>query len=110
MDTTKSRFFVASLLRMTGPRDQADLPRGVLRPHSGYCSVFALLFAERPLHMFAHQRRRVVAPGFERGDHTTRPRRVAQADGKIAQPALVADAQNRAAREARFEFVLGPGE
>src|SRR5262245_40464024 len=46
----------------------------------------------------------------QRLDHLARRRRVAQADGEIAQPPLVADAADGRALQAPVEVGLGPGE
>ena len=46
----------------------------------------------------------------QRLDHIARSRRVAQADGEVAQPALVADAPDRRALQAPIELGFGPRE
>ena len=56
---------------------------------------------QRPLHVLAHQRRRMVGARIQRR-HDGRVAapgvgRIAEADGEVAQPALVADAADGAA-------------
>src|SRR5262249_30736592 len=70
---------------------------------------------QRPRYVLAHQRRRVVrarAQGryYNRGRRRRGAQRVAETDGQIAQPALVADAMDRAAGKARVEFLFAPCE
>ncbi len=60
--------------------------------------------------MLAHQRRRIVAAGLERGDDRRVVVSVAQTHGQVAQPARVADAPDRAAGHAGGELGRRPGE
>ena len=70
----------------------------------------AALPCERPRHVLAHEGRRIVRARLQRCDDRRVARRVAEADREIAQPALVADAANRAAFHPRVEFGFGPRE
>ena len=56
------------------------------------------------------QRGRMSGARAQRRDDCGRGRRVAQADGEVAQPALVADAPDRRAGQARGEIRLAPGK
>src|SRR6185437_14390257 len=69
-----------------------------------------LLLRQRPGDMLAHQRRRIIASCGECRDDRGVVVRIAQADGKIAQPARVAYAADRAAFHATRELIRGPGE
>src|SRR5437763_1700882 len=52
----------------------------------------------------------MVRPGSQRSDDLRRAGRVAQPDGEVAQPALVADAPDRRARKPFVKLRLCPGE
>ena len=68
------------------------------------------LCGQRPGDMLAQQRRGVVLTRCQSRDDRRRARGVAERDGDIAQPALVSDPANRAARQARVELIFAPGE
>src|SRR5690554_6644490 len=74
-------------------------PRRRLRRSSG---AYALA-GERPADVFAHERRGIVHPGTQRGHRARAVARIAQSHREVAQPALVADAADRAAGEAFLE-------
>src|SRR5262245_6082887 len=66
--------------------------------------------SERPLYVLAHEGRGMVRACTQRPDHLGRARRVAEPDGEVAQPLLVADAPDRRAPQAFVELGLGPGK
>src|SRR5690554_6307654 len=60
--------------------------------------------------MFAYQVGRVGEPGTQGGLHSFAPGCVTQAHCQVAQPALIADAADRAASGLVEEILLAPGE
>ncbi len=75
----------------------------------GACA-FCRVLGERPLNVLAHHRRWVLFAGGERGEHGRRGRRIAECNGDIAQPALIADAADGAAAGPFFELRFAPGK
>ena len=65
---------------------------------------------QRPLHVFAHQRRRMIGPRPQRRDHALAAPGVAQRHRQVAQPARVADAADRRSGMAFVELNLAPRE
>ena len=63
-----------------------------------------------PGHVLTYQLGRIARAPAERGDDAGRGRRVAECDGDVAQPTLVADAADGGAFGAVQEFRFGPGE
>src|SRR6185369_5713167 len=94
----------------------ASVPRTVRiirdKRASGSMPAMRLLLVtrQRPGHMLADQCRGIVPARPQGGEDSRRRRRIAQRDGDVAQPSLVADAADRRTLEARVELVLGPGE
>src|SRR3954471_11026064 len=70
----------------------------------------AFMPSQRPAYVFADEGRGMVRACTQRLDHVARSGRVAQADGEVAQPALVADAPDGRALQAPVELGLGPRE
>src|SRR3954465_8459657 len=70
----------------------------------------AFMPPQRPAYVFADEGRGMVRACTQRLDHIARSRRVAQADGEVAQPPLVADAPDGRALQALVELGLGPRE
>src|SRR5690606_6081200 len=70
--------------------------------------VLCLLSLQRPLHMLAHERGRMVETLRQCGDDSLIRRRVAQRYGQVAQPAGVPDAAYRRAFGAAQEVVFFP--
>src|SRR6266581_1960153 len=63
---------------------------------------------KRPGDVLAHQRRRVLRARTQRGDHALLLGCIAESHGEIAQPALLADPQDRRACHPLAELALGP--
>src|SRR5690242_21604583 len=61
-------------------------------PTSTLFPYTTLFRSQRPGDVLAHQRRGILAPRRQRGQHLRRARRVAECHGDVAQPAHVADA------------------
>src|SRR4026207_1035256 len=70
----------------------------------------AFMPLQRPAPVLADEGRGRGRRGTQRLDHLARSRRIAQADGEVAQPPLVADAPGGAALPAPVELGLGPRE
>src|SRR5688500_13242835 len=65
---------------------------------------------ERPAHVLPDELRRMVLACTQRADYRRAAGRVAQPDGEVAQPALVADAPDRRAAQPLVELGLAPRE
>jgi len=63
---------------------------------------------QRPLHVFAHQRRRMIGARPQRRQDRRRAGRIAQRHGQVAQPALVANAPDCRAGMAGLEVFRAP--
>src|SRR5262245_28966266 len=70
----------------------------------------AVMPSKRPLDVFSYEGRGMVRACTQGPDYLGRARRIAQSHGKVAQPALVADAPDRRALHPLAELGLGPGE
>src|SRR5690606_30025611 len=68
------------------------------------------MLAQRPRDVLAHELGGVVPARFERRDDVRVARGVAERDGEVPEPALVARAPDRAAFGARAPVVLAPAE
>src|SRR5258705_513766 len=68
------------------------------------------MLCERPLDVLSNEGRGMVRACTQRLDHLARSRCIAQADGEVAQPLLVADAPDGRALQAPVELGLGPRE
>ena len=86
----------------------------MLRGGGGYLDatnyVSLLVLRPRPRDMLSHQRARMPVPRLKCGGDRWRRWRVAQGDSDISQPALMANAANRAALQTLVELSLSPGE
>src|SRR4030095_9062120 len=60
--------------------------------------------------MLPHQRRRIIRATLQRRHHRVARRRIAEAHGDVARPALVADPADRAARHPRLELLPAQSE
>src|SRR5437764_2701459 len=93
--------------RLTKPRIQT--PRGIAGRGLNRSSGGAMAL-ERPAHMLAHERRRMIRTRAQRREDARRGRCVAERHRDVPEPALVADAADGRAFEALIEFALGPRE
>src|SRR5688572_16430550 len=68
------------------------------------------MHGECPADVLPDQRGGIVRPGAQRRQNLRRARRIAQADGEVAQPAPVGDAADGGAAHALVELRLAPAE
>ena len=68
------------------------------------------LTRDRPCHVLAHERRRIIGARAQRRDNRSIGLRVAESHREIARPALIPDAPDRAAFHPRVELGFGPRE
>src|SRR5712671_2774258 len=85
-------------------QSEGDLPEGEFQRSARSMAL------QRPDDVLAHECRPVLRSRAQCREHAPAPRSIAESHGEIAQPALVANPQDRAAGHALSEFVSVPRE